>query len=391
MVVPMKMLLNFWQDKKGATAVLMSIAIIPVIATFTLAVDYSASIQKKGSYQSIADSAALSGATSALDDTDEARKARAKLWFETQVTAQNLISATVTVTVADGTVEVLATAPIKPLVNMINFGDQEISVRAVAMISKDVIHRVLDVAMCIDATGSMQNTINSVKARAQNFSTDLNNALKARNLESFDYTRIRVIFYRDFAVDNGKSVYYRGWGWYQNPHAMAKSDFMVMPDKKTSLEAFIGSESASGGGDLPESGYECINEGMSSNWFTKGAAIPNSAFKADEVYPVIVLWSDADALPIPHQNSINSGQYPSNMPQSETLFRNKWNDSSVIDQKNRLLVHFGLCNKDSWALGRSLIGYMCGGTLSDGNTNMINKIADVMAIRYQNKLTRLSR
>lgn len=387
----MKMLLNFWHDRKGATAVLMSIAIIPVIATFTLAVDYSAAVQKKGSYQSIADSAALSGATSALDDTDEARKARAKLWFETQVKAQNLTPATVTVSVADGAVEVKATAPIKPLVNMINFGDQNVSVRAVAMISKDVIHRVLDVAMCIDATGSMQNTINSVKSRAQSFSTDLNAALKARNLESFDYTRIRVVFYRDFAVDNDKWQYYPGWGWYENPKAMAKSDFMVMPDKKTQLETFIGSESAAGGGDLPESSYECINEGMSSSWFTKGAAIPNSTFKADEVYPVIVLWSDADALPIPHQNSINSGQYPANMPQTETLFRNKWNNASVIDQKNRLLVHFGLCNNNSWALGRSLIGYMCGGTLSDGNTNMINKIADVMAIRYQNKLTRLSR
>lgn len=387
----MKTLLNFWHDRKGATAVLMSIAIIPVIATFTLAVDYSAAVKKKGSYQSIADSAALSGATSALDDSDEARKARAKLWFETQVTAQNLTPATVTVTVADGAVEVKATAPIKPLVNMINFGDQDVSVRAVAMISKDVIHRVLDVAMCIDATGSMQNTINSVKARAQSFSTDLNAALKARNLESFDYTRIRVIFYRDFAVDNDQWKYYPGWGWYKNPKAMAKADFLVMPDKKTDLETFIGSETASGGGDLPESGYECINEGMSSNWFTKGAAIPNTTFKADEVYPVIVLWSDADALPIPHQNSINSGQYPANMPQTETLFRNKWNDATVIDQKNRLLVHFGLCTRSSWALGRSLIGYMCGGTLSDGNTNMINKIADVMAIRYQNKLTRLSR
>jgi len=387
----MKTLLNFWHDKKGATAILMSIAIIPVIATFTLAVDYSAAMKKRGSYQAIADSAALSGATSALDDSDEARKTRAKLWFETQVTAQNLTTATVTVSVADGAVEVKATAPIKPLVNMINFGDQQVSVRAVAMISKDVIHRVLDVAMCIDATGSMQNTINSVKSRALNFSTDLNNALKARGLESFDYTRIRAIYYRDFAVDNGRSVYYRGWGWYQNPVAMVKTDFLVMPDKNADLVSFIGSESAAGGGDLPESGYECINEGMSSKWFTKGAAIPATAFKADEIYPVIVLWSDADALPIPHQNSINSGQYPANMPQSETLFRNKWNDSSVIDQKNRLLVHFGLCNKNSWALGRSLTGYMCGGSLSDGNTNMINRIADVMAIRYQNRLTRLSR
>lgn len=34
---------------------------------------------------------------------------------------------------------------------------------------------------------------------------------------------------------------------------------------------------------------------------------------------------------------------------------------------------------------------MCGGTLSDGNTNMINKIADVMVVRFQNRLTRLAK
>ena len=281
--------------------------------------------------------------------------------------------------------------PLKPLINMINFGDQQIGVRAVAMISKETIHRVLDAAMCIDATGSMQNTINSVKARAQSFSADLNTALKTRGLEGFDYTRIRAIFYRDFAVDNGKRQYYRGYGWYQNPSAMVKSDFMEMPAKQANLETFIGSESANGGGDLPESSYECIHEGMTSKWFAKGAEIPSTTFKADEVYPAIILWSDAAALPIPHAPSIDSGQYPAEMPRTETTFRNKWNDPAVIDEKNRLLVHFGLCNDNSFALGRSLTGYMCGGTLSDGNTNMINKIADVMATRYKNKLTRLAK
>jgi Flp pilus assembly protein TadG len=387
----MEKLRNFWFDRKGVTAVMMSISIIPVIATFTLAVDYSAAIQKKGSYQSIADSAALSGATAATNDTDDARKARAKLWFDTQVAAQKLAPATVTVAVTNGAVEVTATTTLKPLINLINFGNQQIGVRATAMMTKETIRRVLDVAMCIDATGSMQSTINSVKARAQSFSADLNSALKARGLESFDYTRIRAIFYRDFSVDNGKLQYYSGYGWYQNPLAMVKSDFFEMPSKQSSLQNFIGSQSAAGGGDLPESGYECIHEGMTSKWFTKGAAIPSSTYKADEVFPVIILWSDADPQTIPHSPSINSGQYPAEMPRTEAAFTAKWNTASVIDQKNRLLVHFGLCTSKAWTLGRSLIGYMCGGTLSDGNTNMINKIADAMAVRYQNKLTRLTK
>ena len=68
-----------------------------MIATFTLAVDYSSAVQKKGAYQAIADSAALSGATAATDDTDERRKTRAQLWFDTQITAQNLPPAAVNV------------------------------------------------------------------------------------------------------------------------------------------------------------------------------------------------------------------------------------------------------------------------------------------------------
>lgn len=383
------MLATFWNDRKGATAMVMSLALVPIVATFTVAVNYSDATQKRSNYQVIADAAALSGATASTTDDDDARKARAKTWFETQVEAQSLAPATVSVDVKNGVVTVSATAKVKPMVAMVDFGAHDIFVTASAAISQETIRRVLDVAMCIDATGSMQNTINSVKARAKSFSDDLNNALSARGLEKFEYTRIRAIYYRDFAVDKGP-VYYPGWGWYGGK-AMVKSDFMEMPSKKDELYTFIASESATGGGDLPESGYECIHEGMTSKWFSKGAAIPGTTYKADEVYPVIVLWTDAAALPLPHANSINSGQYPPEMPQSETAFKNKWNSPGVIDQKNRLLVQFGPCNDSSWTMARGLSGYMCGGSLNDGNTNMINKIADVMKVRYQNRLTRLTK
>ncbi len=387
----MSLFRDFTADRRGATAMLMSIALVPMVATFAVAVNYSSISSQRSSYQAIADAAALSGATASTTDTDEARKARAASWFATQVTAQNLAPATVSVTVKDGLVEVTATARIKSLVTMLDFGDLDVSVKASALLGKEVIRRVLDVAMCIDATGSMQNTINSVKARAQSFSDDLNAALIARGLEKFDYTRIRAIFYRDFSVDNDQWVYSYSSGWRKNPKAMVASDFYEMPAKKANLQSFIGSEAAGGGGDEPESSYECIHEGMTSKWFKVGDPIPNTLFKAEDIFPVIIVWSDANALPLGHFNSVNSGQYPASMPRNETDFRSKWNNSGVIDQKNRLLVHFGLCTRSSWAVGQSLIGYMCGGSLSDGNTNMINKIADAMASRYRNTLTRLTK
>jgi Flp pilus assembly protein TadG len=383
------MLKTFRRDERGTTAMILSISLVPIIATFALAVNYSESSAKRSSYQAIADAAALSGATAATKDGDEARKTRAKQWFDAQVSAQNLTPAQVEVAVTDGTVTVTANASIPPLITLINYGPHEISVTSTATITQDILRRVLDVAMCIDATGSMQNTINSVKARARSFSDDLNSALNARGLEKFDYTRIRAIYYRDFAVDKGP-VYYPGWGWYGGK-AMVKSDFLEMPSKKDDLYTFIASEVATGGGDIPESGYECIHEGMTSKWFKAGDTIPGTLYKADEIFPVIVLWTDAPAQPIGHANSVNSGQYPPEMPLSETAFRNKWNAPGIIDQKNRLLVQFGPCSDSSWTLGRSLSGYMCGGSLNEGNTNMINKIADVMKTRYQNRLTKLTR
>ena len=55
---------------------------------------------------------------------------------------------------------------------------------------------VIDIVMCIDATGSMQTTIDAVKAQASNFGTNLKSELNAssENLK----IRVQPIFYRDW-------------------------------------------------------------------------------------------------------------------------------------------------------------------------------------------------
>ncbi|MCA0405657.1 MAG: pilus assembly protein TadG-related protein [Proteobacteria bacterium] len=378
-------------ERQGSIAVMYSLALIPVISLFGLAVSFSDVSEKRSRYQRIADAAALAGATASATDADSARQARAKTWFNQQAKEANLPVATVNVAVTNGNVVVTATANYSPKFSEFLPGGWEISVTSTAQLATVTIRRVLDVVFCIDATGSMQNTINSVKARANSFSDDLNNALTTRGLEKFDYTRIRAVFYRDFAVDDDTSTYYWGYGWYKNPKPMSKSAFFEMPAGKSSLTTFLGTENAAGGGDLPESGYECINEGMNSAWWKKNDTIPGTSYKADAIYPVIVLWSDADALPINHGPSVGKPLYPANMPRSVTGFVANWNNSGLIDQANRMLVHFGLCNNNSWSTARSLAGYMCGGTLNDGNTNMVNKIADAMVVRYKNLNARLTR
>jgi Flp pilus assembly protein TadG len=379
------------RNRRGAVAVTYSLALVPIVMLFGLTVNYAEVSDKRILYQRIADAAALAGATASATDADEARKTRAKTWFNQQAAAQRLPVETVDVAVTNGNVVVTASAKYDANFAPIMPGNWTIKVSATAQLATTTIRRVLDVVFCIDATGSMQNTINSVKARANSFSDDLNNALTSRGLEKFDYTRIRAVFYRDFAVDDDTNHYYWGYGWYRNPKPMVKSEFFEMPAGKTNLTSFLGTENANGGGDLPESGYECINEGTNSKWWKKNDPIPNTAYKADAVYPVIVLWSDADALPINHAASIVKALYPANMPRSITGFVANWNNSGLIDQTNRMLVHFGLCNNASWATARSLAGYMCGGTLNDGNNNMVNKIADAMVVRYKNLNARLTK
>lgn len=368
------------------------LALVPILGILALAANYSSAAGLRSEYQAIADSAVLAGSTAATTDTEAVRQQRAINWFNAQVALKNLPPASVNVVTSNGVLTVTATAQAAPIINSFFTGNMEVKVVASAQIAQAKIRRVLDVAFCIDATGSMQPTIDSVKVRANSFAADLNSALQARGLEQFDYTRIRAVFYRDFAVDDKTKTYWDGYNNVPYPvGAMTKSSFFVMPTGSSSLTTFLGTEYAWGGGDEPESSYECINEGMSSSWFKKGDPIPGLGAKADAIYPVVVVWSDANALPLPHDPSINSGQYPANMPTSEILFAGKWNNGSVIDQENKMLVHFGLCDYPSWALARSLGGYMCGGTLSEGNTNMVNKIADAMVVRYRNLNTRLSR
>lgn len=383
---------RFLRNQDGNVAFIFVLALVPILGIIALAVNYSSASGLRSEYQSIADSAVLAGSTAATNDTDATRQQRALNWFNAQIGLKNLPPASVNVVTTDGVLTLTATAQVAPIINSFFTGNMEVKVAASAQIAQAKIRRVLDVAFCIDATGSMQPTIDSVKARANSFSTDLNSALQARGLEQFDYTRIRAVFYRDFAVDDKNKTYWNGFENVAYPVGpMTKSNFFVMPSGSSDLTTFLGSEYAWGGGDEPESSYECIHEGMTSSWFKKGDPIPGLGAKADAIYPVVVLWSDANALPLPHDPSINSGQYPANMPTSEILFAGKWNNGSIIDQENKMLVHFGLCDYPSWALARSLGGYMCGGTLSEGNSNMVNKIADAMVVRYRNLNTRLSR
>jgi hypothetical protein len=264
--------------------------------------------------------------------------------------------------------------------------------------------------MCIDATGSMQNTINAVKTNALNFQTSLNNELTARGIDDFEHMRVKVVFYRDYG-GNSSGGYWTGPSWnrtwvsdptyYGDRPPVKVSSFFDLPGQVSNFQAFVNPESASGGGDIPEAGLECVNEAMASTWAQAGQTITSGVHAGkvlEDVFPVIVVWTDAPAHAPSHARSLLNPNYPSAtvMPRTYANLLTKWNTGSVINQANKLLVFFGnpdnylpnYPSDDGWSKVKTWPGYYLGGSLTAGNTQMVSKIAD--AIAWKQKAPTLS-
>ncbi|MCX6282056.1 MAG: VWA domain-containing protein [Bacteroidetes bacterium] len=127
---------------------------------------------------------------------------------------------------------------------------------------------VADIVFCIDATGSMQTCIDSVKANIENFTRSIETASANTKVD----WRARVLAYRDFNVDSN--------------YLMNDFPFVNSPDQlKEQLEQVI----ADGGGDEPESTLDAILYAtLKSDWR------PNT-------HKIIVLFTDA--TPLPHLNT----------------------------------------------------------------------------------------
>jgi hypothetical protein len=169
-----------------------------------------------------------------------------------------------------------------------------------------------------------------------------------------------------------------------------------MATEVSSFQTFVNSQSATGGGDIPEAGLECVNNGMSSSWKNKGDVITtgvNAGKAIEAVFPVIVVWTDAPAHAPSHARSLLNPNYPSAsvMPRNYADLLTKWNNTTVIDQTNKMIIFFGnpdnylpsYPSDDGWSKVKTWPGYYLGGTLTEGNTNMVKKIADAIALKQK--------
>jgi hypothetical protein len=378
-----------------------------------LAIDYARAIDSHTKLQALADSAALAGASDGASELED-RVTYAKNFLKAAGPQKSNLSAKVTgvdVTgdAATNTVVVKITASQDlALLKILGFPGTDVSATASASSGRGA--RVLDVAMCIDATGSMQPILDAVTNEALNFANNLNQQLANQSLPPVDSIHVRPIFFRDFGGNNptgrgrisgsytvasGGNVdkFPNGTQWraagdgrnYGDDVPMrAAPGFFDLYDQATDFRDFVLPEVESGGGDYPESGLECLNEAMDSPWTRTGDIVKtaNGPKPATDVMSLIVVWTDEDAQPPGFATSLLNPSYPiaSKMPRDYTGLEAKWLDSSVIPQEHKMLAMFGPESgyTDGWDPIMAWNNFLTVGSLRNGTTDLVGRLATVV-------------
>jgi Flp pilus assembly protein TadG len=386
----------FTSDAKGSVTLLFAFCSVILLAMLGLAVDYGRATKAKARLTAAADAATLAAVRAATDIANaHPDLSSSQIAAQAEELARNFMASN-TLQKIDATV-----SPVEVHVELSNgawsstlgfaasvdttvsaaLGIQTINVGGTSKSSIRPTFPVLDIAMCVDSTGSMTPTLDAVKANASNFFDNLNAELNTRNLPSFPLVRVRMIYFKDFGD--------RTPG-YWDPDPIRASQFMQLPSQTSDFSAFVSPQMAGGGWDTPESGIECLNEAMNSQWMKVGQVPDGFTMPVTDVYPLIVIWTDAPSHPVPFPNSLANPAYPpeSTMPRTFNALLAKWNNGSVIDQTHKQILFFG--NPDitsydqgafesGWRTVKSWPGFTVGGSLTEANTSMIEFLASGIA------------
>lgn len=388
---------NLVKDEKGAVAIIFSLALLPAIAMIAIAMDYGDYLKVNAQIQNQIDAAVLAAANGA--NSGVARDEAAARFFDATPKPKGVTIMSRKFTYDASTGKVSGSASIsKPMLLSTVAGMKMQAKIEGGAVPKGASIRALDLAFCIDATGSMQNTLSAVQNNAANFKDNLNAALKAKGMQPFDQFRVRVIYYRDYG---GMGFAFKtGWGGYpklSGAAAQAKygdnglgdatpimaSDFYKLPSENTDYQNFVFGKTASGGSDLPESGLECLWNAMNSSWTKIGDTLSDGR-KIQTVYPIIAIYTDAGAHPTNFEYSVARSDYPSDMPRNYGGLRSAWNKADVIDQSNKKILFYGDPDKDDdyyfgdksgWQDVKRWPGFSNPGTLTSANMSFVDTLA----------------
>ena len=403
---------RFIGDENASIATTFALSAVAMIGLIATSLEYSRSLQLQASIQAAADGAVLAAANSTAnlnasvtyatgsgDDNSTAtatgREAVARNFFNSSIgkSASLIKSLSFKYDSTAGTVTANVTAS-QPLTIGGRWGASiNLHVASTSAVKSAPV-RALDVVMCIDATGSMTPTLSAVQTNALNFKANLDAALAALGVPTFDQMRTRVIYYRDYG---GYGVYNYLWPYYYNFTGTALGDSTVMtsggfynlPADVNTFNSFVYTQTAWGGGDLPESGLECLNEAMHSSWTKVGDTLSNGK-TAQLVFPAIAIFTDAGAHPPSFSYSLQNPSYPASsyMPRDYAGLLANWNSSSIIDQTNKMILFYGnpdiqddyyFGNTSGWSTVKTWNGFQNPGSLTSANTSFVSSLATGIA------------
>lgn len=192
----------------------------------------------------------------------------------------------------------------------------------------------VDLVMCIDGTQSMVGIIKKIKVLAKAMPALFSERM-VEEQKTVGKFRVKLIVFRDYKYDGAK--------------AMEQTTFFDMsdPNGQCELEKAIMDIVPSGGGDLPENALEAIAEALKSDWTTDGGYYRRHA---------IMVFTDADALPLQDADRVASPNYPRSMPKDQnelkSWFKNGISDqevpSSYVPSKGRLIVYAPKTDDNTW-------------------------------------------
>ena len=149
---------------------------------------------------------------------------------------------------------------------------------------------LVDIIFVIDATGSMQNLIDEVKARALSMYQDIVAGLKAKR-RRVTKLRIKILAFRDVYVD-------------ANP--FEESEFFTLPEESEELKSFVENIRAVGGGDEPESSLEALCMALKAKF--------QENRQNRKARQIIVLLTDASAHRLDNPQRAGDQNYPADIP-----------------------------------------------------------------------------
>lgn len=384
-------------DESGSVAILFALLILSLSAGMGLAIDYSRALRSKEIIEKAADAANLAAAKAAaemaekspnkpLDQIKTEAEAIGLNFFETNMMGNAGVTMNRhSISVEEVNGEWIATTDYEAtsqttLAGII--GPKSVTLAGTSEASVKPGFAVLDIAMCIDSTGSMTPTLDAVKANATTFFDRLNEELVTRGIPEFPLVRVRLLFFKDYGDETPGT-------W--DPDPMRASAFFQLPDENTQFLDFAAPQLAGGGWDWPEADVVCLNGAMTSEWMRPGDRPPGFANRVTDVYPLIVVWTDSPGHRIDFPNYFTNPDYPpeSHMPRSYDDLLAKWNDPDVIDQRNKQIIFFGdtdLTSTDAtdpspWLTIKEWPRFTRGGSLLDANASMVEFLADGISLQ----------